>query len=632
MKRMLVIVVALVSMLVPAAVPATGRPPAPAGAANPSAAPLELAVDATQAPRKLIQARETIPARPGPLTLHYPKWIPGEHGPTGPIVNLAGLEFTAAGRTLPWRRDPVDMYAFHLDVPDGARRVEVALEYLAPSDGKFSAGPSTTDHLMVLSWHWVLLAPPGANDDIAVQASLRLPTGWKFGTALTVTRTSGGLIDFAPASLATLVDSPVLAGDHLRTIALSTAEPAVELAIAGDSEPALAASPQFIAAMRKVVDEAGALFGARHYAHYTFLLTLSDRLPFSGLEHHQSSDNRFGERALIDDAVGRGALDVLTHEYVHSWNGKYRRPAGLATPDFQTPMQGDLLWVYEGLTQYYGKVLAARSGLWTAEQYRDNLAQIAASLDHVPGRSWRPLADTAVAAQLQYRAPSEWGAERRGTDFYNEGWLMWLEADVLIRQATSGRRSLDDFCRRFFGGESGPPTVKPYRFDDVVAALDEVAPHDWRGFFRQRLESTGTHAPLGGIERGGWRLAYDGERSPALKDREAAFKRIEMGYSLGLRLGTDGRIVDVIPGMPAAEAGLGPGMTVVAVDGRAFTPDVLRQAVSAARPLHLLVDNDGTIIGATLDHHGGELYPHLVRDQAEPDRLSDTIAPRTANR
>ena len=288
----------------------------------------------------------------------------------------------------------MDMYAFHLDVPDGARRIEVSLEYLAPNGGQFTAGPSTTDHLMVLSWHWVLLSPPGANDDIVVEASLRLPAGWKFGTALTVAGSSGGLVDFAPASLATLVDSPVLAGEHFRTITLSTAKPPVEVAIAGDSEPALAARPEFIAYLRKLVDEAGALFGARHYDHYTFLLTLSDQLPSSGLEHHQSSDNRVGEQALIDEAVGRQALEVLSHEYVHSWNGKYRRPAGLATPDFQTPMEGELLWVYEGLTQYYGKVLAARSGLWNAPQYRDALAQIAASLDHVPGRAWRPLIDT----------------------------------------------------------------------------------------------------------------------------------------------------------------------------------------------------------------------------------------------
>jgi predicted metalloprotease with PDZ domain len=620
-KRILVISLGVLGTLLPTV--------APAGTTDRPVAPLRLTVDATEAPRKLIRAREFIPTRPGPLTLHYPKWIPGEHGPTGPIADLAGLEFTADGRVLPWHRDPVDMYAFHLDVPEGARGVEVAMEYLGSSAGRFSGGPSMTNELMVLLWHWVLLTPTGANDDTVVEASLQLPAGWKSRTALNASRSSGGRIAFAPASLATLVDSPVLAGRHFRTLAVSAAARPVDLAIAADSEQALAASPQFVAALGKLVDEAGALFGARHYDHYTFLLTLSDRLPSSGLEHHQSSDNRVAERALIDDAPGRDALEVLSHEYVHSWNGKYRRPAGLATPDFQTPMEGELLWVYEGLTQYYGKVLAARSGLWTAPQYRDALALAAASLDHVPGRAWRPLIDTAVAAQVLYPAPGEWGAERRGTDFYNEGWLIWLEADVLIRQATSGRRSLDDFCERFFGGASGPPAVKPYTFGDVVTTLDTISRQDWRTFFRQRLESTGPHAPLDGIGRGGWRLTYDGERSPVLKEREATYKRLELAYSLGLRLATDGRIIDAIAGMPAAEAGLGPGMTVVGVDGRAFSPDVLRQAVSAARPFHLLADNGGAIIDVTLENHGGERYPHLVQDRDEPDRLSDTIAPRT---
>lgn len=421
----------------------------------------------------------------------------------------------------------------------------------------------------------------------------------------------------------------VLAGEYFRAIPLSKAKPAVGLDIAADSPAALAASPKFLAAMRQLVDEADALFGARHYDHYSFLLALSDRIPYSGLEHHQSSDNRVGERALIDDDVGRIALDVLTHEYVHSWNGKYRRPEGLATPDFQTPMRDELLWVYEGLTQYYGKVLAVRSGLWTPEQYRDSLAQIAASLDHTPGRAWRPLVDTAVAAQLLYGSPSEWSAERRGTDFYNEGWLIWLEVDIRIRQLTSGQHSLDDFCRRFLGRKSGPPAVEAYTLEDVVAALGDIAPYDWSGFFDQRLSSTDVHAPLGGIHRSGWRLAYDGERSQVQKDRESAFKQIEMGYSLGLRLSPAGVVGDVIPGTPAARAGLAPGMTIVAVDGRTFSPEVLRDALSAARtaagPIRLLVDNEGSLEDHPVDDHGGEQYPHLQRDTAQPDLLTPTL-------
>ncbi|HKR52044.1 MAG TPA: hypothetical protein VJT72_21185 [Pseudonocardiaceae bacterium] len=628
MSRRLALLLPVLSILVPAMVHADER----------AAPTITLTVDATEAPRKLFRAREVIPAGPGPLTLHYPKWLPGEHGPTGPIMNLSGLTFTAGGKTLPWRRDPVDMYAFHLDVPLGATAVEVSLEFLAPtSTGGFSSGASTTSHLFIFYWNWMLLYPAVAHtDDLMVDAALRLPPGWKVGTGLTMKRESSGEVNFRTANLTTLVDSPVLAGEYFRTIPLSTAKPPVEMNIAADSPAALEASPQFTDAMRKLVDEAKALFGAEHFEHYRFLFTLSDGVTNFGLEHHQSNDSRVAERALIDKAKGRLTLGVLPHEYFHSWNGKYRRPTGLATPDFQTPMQGELLWVYEGLTQYYGNVLAARSGLWASEQYIDTLAQVAAGLDHTPGRRWRPLIDTTVAAQLLYNAPREWSAERRGTDFYNEGWLIWLDADTLIRELTSGQRSLDDFCRRFHGGPAGPPVVKPYTFDDVVATLNEVAPHDWRTFFDQRLYTTEFHAPLGGIERGGWRLIYDAEQGQRVKDVETVRERVEMGYSLGLQLNIEGLISDVVPGMPAAEARLGPGMTVVAVDGKAFSPDVLRDAVSAAKtstkPIHLLVNNEDTLIDYPIDYHDGERYPHLVRDSTKPDLLSQTIAPLTPQR
>lgn len=599
---------------------------------------LTLTVDATDAPRKLFRAQEIIPATPGQLTLYYPKWIPGEHGPTGPIINLAGLKFTAGGKTLAWQRDPVDMYAFHLDVPQGATTVQADLEFLAPTfAGGFTSGSSTTSHLAVLAWNWMLLSPPVANiDQLMIDSSLRLPPGWRFGTALRVQQQLPGEVRFHTVNLATLIDSPVLAAQYFRSVPLSTGSPPVEMDIAADSPAALEASQQFTDAMRKLVEEAKALFGVEHYEHYNFLLTLSDRVAHFGLEHHQSNDSRVAERALMDEMQGRLALGVLPHEYVHSWNGKYRRPAGLATPNPQTPMQGELLWVYEGLTQYYGNVLAARSGLWTLEQYIDTLAQAAANLDYTPGRRWRPLIDTTVAAQLLYQAPQEWSTERRGTDFYNEGVLIWLDADTLIRQLTSGQRSLDDFCRRFHGGQPGPPVIKPYTFDDVVATLNEVAPFDWQAFLDQRLYATGGGAPLDGIARGGWRLTYDPKRGQRIKDQETARKQVEMGFSLGLRLNTDGLITDVIPDMPAARAKLGPGMTVVAVDGKAFSPDVLRDAASAARrskqPIQLLVNNEGALTTYPIDYHGGEQYPHLVRDGTKPDALSQIIAPLTPRR
>jgi len=599
---------------------------------------ITLSVDATDAPGKLFHAREVIPAGSGPLTLFYPKWIPGEHGPTGPIINLAGLKFEAGGKSLAWRRDPVDMYAFHLDVPPGATTVKADLEFLAPTfAGGFTSGSSTTSHLAVFAWNWILLSPPVPNtDDLLFDASLRLPAGWQYGTALRVAHESQGEVTFRTVNLTTLIDSPVLAAQYFRRFPLSAGKPPVEMDVAADSPAALGASAQFTDAMRKLVEEAKALFGAEHYDHYNFLLTLSDHVAHFGLEHHQSNDSRVAERALIDEAQGRLALGVLPHEYVHSWNGKYRRPAGLATPNPQTPMQGEMLWVYEGLTEYYGNVLAARSGLWTPQQYTDTLAQAAADLDYTPGRRWRPLIDTTVAAQLLYQAPPEWSAERRGTDFYDEGVLIWLDADTLIRQLTAGQRSLDDFCRRFHGGQTGPPAVKPYIFDDVVATLNDVAAYDWQTFLNQRLYRTDEHAPLGGIERGGWRLVYNAEQGQRIQDQEAARKRVEMGFSLGLRLNTDGLITDVIPGMPAARAHLGPGMTVVAVNGNGFSTDILRDAVSAARtstqPIQLLVNNEGALITYPVDYHGGQQYPHLVRDSAKPDSLSQTIAPLTPRR
>ncbi len=450
------------------------------GQAQSSAPSVSLAVDLREAPRRIFHAHLVIPARPGPVTLLYPKWIPGEHGPTGPITNLTGLKFTAAGKPLPWRRDHVEMFAFHCEVPAGADGVEVQLDYVSTTDKRDRAGrgPASTEQLAVLNWNDVLLYPQGKpSAAITYVASLRLPAGWKFGTALPVAKQSDGTVEFAPVSLTTLVDSPVIAGAHYKAIPLPvTAAPPHQIDLAGDSAAAIEMSPQLASNYVRLVAEARALFGAHHYLQYHFLLALSNFVRSSGLEHHESSDNRLPERALLDDAPRKLGASLLAHEFVHSWNAKYRRPTGLTTPDYEQPMKGELLWVYEGLTQYLGEVLTARSGLYTPEQFREELARVADYLDHRPGRTWRSLEDTAVAAQLLYAAPGEWASWRRGVDFYDESTLIWLEADVVIRRETQGRRSLDDFCRVFHGGPSGPPEVKPYTFEDLVAALRQVAP------------------------------------------------------------------------------------------------------------------------------------------------------------
>jgi predicted metalloprotease with PDZ domain len=606
--------------------------------ANVASGPITLSVDATEAPRKIFHARMTIPVNPGPLTLVYPKWIPGEHGPTGPIINLAGLKFTAGGKTIPWRRDDVEMYAFHLDMPAGVNSLEASLDFLSPTfAGGFTAGASTTSHLAIVTWNQLVLYPDGANiADVSFKANLTLPAGWKFGTSLPVANQSANKINFDSVTLERLVDSPVLAGEYFLVIPLA-ANPANEIDIAADNTADLEISPELAMSLKRVVSEAVSLFGATHYTHYHFLLTLSDHTAHFGLEHHESNDSRVAERALVDEVYRAVSLSVLPHEFVHSWNGKYRRPAGLATPNYQEPMKGELLWVYEGLTEYLGNLLAARSGLWTPQQYRDALAQVAADLDHKPGRMTRPLIDTTVAAQLLYNAPEEWTSIRRSVDFYDEGWLIWLDVDTKIRELTGGAKSLDDFCKKFHGAPSTSPMVKTYTFDDVAATLNDVAPFDWRNFLQARLYSTDFHAPLGGIERGGWKLGYQATPGAYLTDLESVRRGVELGYSIGLRLHGDGLVGDVIEGSPASKAGIGPGMKVIAVNGKSYSSEILRDAIKATtdpkqRRIDLLIDNEGHIENHQLTYGEGEKYPTLERDSSKPDVISKIIAPLTWSR
>src|SRR5580692_7022806 len=588
-----------------------------------------IAVDATHAPRKIFHASLNIPAAPGDLTLYYPKWIPGEHAPDGPVIDLAGLKFSAGGKTLKWRRALDDGFTLHVEVPAGTTEIAAELDFLSPAtlEGGFSAGSSATDKLAIISWNQVLLYPKGwKSDDINYSASLKLPDGWKFGTPLPVTNQSGNEIHFATVSLTTLVDSPVITGEFLKVVPLAS-DPVTEMDIAADSAAALDAPPEVWDHYKGLVDQAQKLFGAHHYRDYHFLYTLSDHVAHFGLEHHESDDSRVSENALVDETARKQSSGLLPHEYVHSWNGKFRRPAGLATPDYQQPMQDDLLWVYEGLTNYLGFVLTARSGLLTADQDRDRLAITAAALDHTPGREWRNLQDTADAAPELYFSPRAWGSYRRGVDFYEEDTLNWLWVDVIIRQQTKGAKSIDDFCHLFHGAPTTGPMLKPYSFEDVVRALNQIAPYDWRGFWIERLTNHCHGAPLGGIEGSGWKVVYDETPSPMEGGRGR--RSVGTRYSLGLELGADGNIADTIEGMPAALAGVGPGMKLVAVNGRRFSPEVLKDALKAAKdgstPIELLVENTDYYKTYKIDYHGGEKYPHLVRDELRPDLLSDIL-------
>ncbi len=590
-----------------------------------------LSVDATTAPRKIFHASLKIPATAGDLTLYYPKWIPGEHAPDGPGVDLSGLKFSAGGKTLKWRRDLLDGFTIHVDVPSGENEVSAELDFLSPAmlEGGFSSGSSATAKLSVISWNQVLLYPKGwKSDDINFAATLKLPDGWKFGTPLPMASQSGNEIHFAPVSLTKLVDSPVITGEFMKIVPLAQ-DPVTEMDIAADSAAALEAPQEVWDHYKSLIDQAQKLFGAHHYRDYHFLYTLSDHVAHFGLEHHESDDSRTYERSLVDESARKSSAGLLPHEYVHSWNGKYRRPADLATPDYQQPMQDDLLWVYEGLTNYLGYVLTARSGLLTLDQSRDNLAVTAAALDHLPGRQWRNLQDTADDAAQLYFAPDAWRSWRRSTDFYEEDTLNWLWVDVIIRQQSKGKKTIDDFCHLFHGAPSTGPMVKPYTFDDVVNRLNQVVAYDWRGFWTERLTSHGPGAPLGGIEGSGWKMVYDETASEMELAQNGIARNVDAVYSLGLNLRDDGGIKDTIEGMPAALAGIGPGMQLIAVNGRQFSADVLRDALRASKdssaPIELLVENTDYYKTYKIDYHGGEKYPHLVRDDSKPDLLSDIL-------
>ncbi len=601
-----------------------------------SAAPptVTIFVDATSAPRKIFHGKLKIPATAGDLTLYYPKWIPGEHAPDGPVIDLAGLKFNAAGKILKWRRDLLDGYTLHVEVPAGVNEIEAELDFLSPAtfEGGFSAGSSATDKMAVISWNQVLLYPKGfKSDDINYTASLKLPEGWKFGTPLPIANQSGDEIHFSTVSLTTLVDSPVITGQFLKVVRLAD-DPLAEMDIAADSAAALDAPKEVWDHYKNLVEQANKLFGAHHYRDYHFLLSLSDHVAHFGLEHHESDDSRIDERGLVDETARKLEATLLPHEYVHSWNGKYRRPADLATPDYQQPMQDDLLWVYEGLTNYLGTVLAARSSLLTNEQSRDDLALTAAALDHTPGRKWRNLQDTADAAPELYFSPEAWHSWRRGTDFYEEGTLTWLWADVIIRQQSKGQKSIDDFCHLFHGAPSSGPALKTYTFDDVVNALNQVVAYDWRGFWTERLTNHGPGAPLGGVEGSGWKIVYDENQSEMERGAENNFHVVNASASIGLELREDGTITDTVEGLPAAQAGIGPGMKLMAVNGRKYSPEVLSDALRAGKrdtaPLELLVENTDYYKTYRLDYHDGNRYPHLVRDESKPDLLTEIYKAR----
>lgn len=601
--------------------------------------PIAITADLTDAPRKLYHAEIDLPVSPGPVTLITPEWIPGTHMPAGPAQEITGVVFTADGKTLPWHRDDVNLYEFHVTIPEGVTRLHAHLDCIVLS--------RVSQKLAVLEWEKLMLYPANTPvRDIPIQPSVKVPAGWGIGTALTPVGSgpypvpaAGSTTQFAETNVEQLEDSPLIAGQYFHEFPLApTITPKHYLDVVADYPDDANMRPAVLAEVANLVREADALYACHHYHVYHFLLTLSDVAGGEGLEHGQSSDNGVGEKGFSDEAHQLGESDLLSHEFTHSWNGKYRRPAGLYQPDFATPQRGNMLWVYEGMTEYLGNVLAARSGLKNQAQYRDVLAMTAAGLEYRPGREWRPTEDTAVAASILRGGNPAWSNWKRGQDYYFEGELLWLDADTLIRKMTGNKKSLDDFERIFLGkGGNTGPLIVPYQFDELVADLNQVVPYDWATFLHDRIDKINPHADLAGIEQGGYKLVFNDKPTPSERTMAAGGERrrggLDCWYSIGLRVGGDGEIGDVLWNGPADKAMLAPGEKIIAVDGQIFSTDALRDAIrktkNATQPIHLIVQADKFVHSAEIDYRGGERYPALERVEGTPDYLDDITKPLT---
>ena len=598
---------------------------------------IKLTVDATDLDHRIFKIHETVPvAKAGDLVLMLPKWLPGHHSPGTDLTKIAGLMVMANGQNIGWTRDPVDVYAFHINVPEGVTAVDVDFQFLSATTTPAGRTVMTQD-MLNLQWNFASLYPAGYYAlRIPIQASVKFPTGWGFGTGLETDSKDGDTTHFKVTDYDTLIDSPIYAGRYFKSFDLDPgAAVPVHMDVVADSPDMLNAPDDVIAIHRKLIQQAYKLYGAHHYNHYDFLVSASDILGGNGLEHHRSSEDGVPTKYLTDwkgSFVGR---DLLAHEYTHSWNGKYRRGADLWTPNFQVPMRDSLLWVYEGQTQYWGIMLSGRSGLYSKDQALQVLAMTAASYDNLPGRSWRAMADTTNDPIIAQRAPQNWTSFERSEDYYNEGLLIWLDADTLIRQKTNNTKSLDDFAKAFFGVNNGDWGVDTYNFDDVVSTLNSVYPYDWATFLHTRLDGHGEAnnggAPLDGLARGGYKLAYTETPSDYWKALEGRRKFTNLSYSIGLSVSAkDNTIASVLWDGPAYKAGLAPGATVVAVNGKAFDMDLLKADITAAKtgsdPIELLVKTDDNYKTFKIDYHGGLRYPVLQPIAGAKMYLDDILA------
>ncbi len=600
--------------------------PAPQDVAYPGTVTID--VDARDTARAIFRIKQTIPVRQaGRMTLLYPEWLPGNHAPRGPIATIAGLKVSAGGRPLQWRRDPGHVHAFHVDVPQGARELQVEFQHLSPTEPNQGRIVMTPDMLNV-QWEKMSLYPAGYfTRNIPIQASITLPEGFQAATSLDVANRRGNRVSYRPVSYETLVDSPMFAGRYYRREKLA---PDVNLNLFADRPEDLAATSEQLAAHRRLVEQTMKLTGAKHYDEYEFLVALSEELGDIGLEHLRSSENGHPRNYFTDWNKGSAGRDLLAHEYIHSWNGKYRRGADNWQPTYQTPIGNSLLWLYEGQTQFWGNVLSARSGMMPKEDVMGELARNAASLDVLPGRSWRPLIDTTLDPIVGARRPKPFASWHRGEDYYGEGMLIWLDVDSIIRERTRGARSIDDFARAFFGVNPGEQGSNTYTFEDVVRTLNGIAPYDWASYLRQKVEQPGP-APLDWVKRGGYQLVYREAPTPYFSSREKARETVDLTYTLGITLNNEGVINGVAWDSPLFNEGVTTGTKVLAVNGRAYSSDDLKGAITAAkqskRPIQLSLKKGDIYRTVSLPYYGGLRYPVLEKIGRGPSNLDALLAP-----
>ncbi|QIG81365.1 M61 family metallopeptidase [Stakelama tenebrarum] len=617
---------ALAQNSAPQPVPYEDTIPAPKDVPYPGT--IMLNVDATDVEQGIFHVRETIPvAQAGPMVLLYPSWLPGKHASRGEIEKLTGLTITANGETVPWVRDSVDVYAFHLDVPEGVDTLELSFQFtsaVAGNQGRIVVAPS----MMNLQFPSVSLYPAGYfTRQIPIEATVTYPEGWTARSGLPATN-RGSVYSYEPTNYMVLVDSPVFAGRYFREWELTDR---VDLNVFADApEQLAAATDEMIETHRALVEQAVKLFGTQQYDQYEFLLALTGEMGGIGLEHHRSSENGVDTDYFSGWENALGDRGLLPHEFVHSWNGKYRRGEDLWTPDFRTPMRDNQMWVYEGQTQFWGVVLAARSGMIPKEDVLGLLAFYAAIYgEGRAGRQWRPLIDTTHDPIIAARKPKPWTSWQRSEDYYVEGLLIWLETDAKIRELTGGEKSIDDFARAFFGsGRDGDWGEVTYDFAEVVDTLNGVVAWDWDSFLTERVYDVNPDVPLAGFTENGYRLVFTETPNSYMRNYESQRNRVHLGYSIGLVVSGSGNITEVTWGGPAFEAGLDVADDLIAVNGTAYSNAGLKAAVTAAKdssdPIRLTVRSGDRIHEVVIDYHGGLRYPRLEKiasGEAGLDRL-----------